>query len=93
MDWEIIVEILKGIDIVQLIAIGLMFKYFYNRLDAKIEKLDQKLSNKIDGLEVRIEKVSERVDNIDKRLCRIEGGLAVQGYCIFSHEHKEKKVD
>jgi predicted nuclease with TOPRIM domain len=36
-----------------------------NRLDQKIESLDEKLGNKIDSLD---EKLSQRLDDLDKRL-------------------------
>jgi len=84
---ELIIDIFKQINIGQLIAMGLMLWFFYSRLDGKIDKGNKSLSERID-------KLSDKVDDIDRRLCRIEGSLATQGHCLFSHQNViEKKAE
>lgn len=51
---ETIIEIAKEINIGQLIAIGIMFWFFYSRLNGKIEKLSSKIED-IDRRLCRIE--------------------------------------
>lgn len=98
---DTILELLKEINIGQLVAIGAMFWFFYSRLEAKIEKLDEKLETRTKGLDdkitcsekslgLRIDKLSERVEDVDRRLCRIEGSLATQGHCLFHKQQEEK---
>lgn len=76
---EQFITILQQINIGQLIAIGVMMWFFYNRLDQKIEKLEK-----------RIDRLSEKVEDIDRRLCRIEGSLATQGHCLFNQQQEKK---
>lgn len=71
---DIVIEFLKEINICQLVAMGMMFWFFYSRLDKKISDLDKRLSSKI--------------EDIDRRLCRIEGSLSIQGHCLFNQTHK-----
>ncbi|MBS0655671.1 MAG: hypothetical protein JSR46_07835 [Verrucomicrobia bacterium] len=75
---EAIVEFLKEINIGQLIAMAGMFWFFYTRLDSKMDK--------------RFEKLEAKVEDVDRRLCRIEGSLATQGHCLFSHHTQSEKV-
>lgn len=75
---DLVVEFLKQANITQLIAIGIMIWYFYNRLDIKIEK--------------RFIRLEDKVEDIDRRLCRIEGSLSTQGHCLFNQEKQEKKA-
>lgn len=51
---EAIIEIAKEINVGQLIAIGIMFWFFYTRLNGKIEKLSCKIED-IDRRLCRIE--------------------------------------
>lgn len=101
---DVIIEFLKEINIIQLFAIGVMFWFFYNRLDSKIEKVEQRLKDdinaKIDLVDVsikklddKIEKLSDKVEDIDRRLCRIEGGLSTHGHCLFNQTHTDKKAE
>lgn len=76
---EPFIEILKEVNVIQIFVILGGFWMFYNRLDKKINYLDQKLSNKI--------------DDIDRRLCRIEGSLATQGHCLFSQKQPDRKTE
>lgn len=81
---ELIINVLKEINIGQLLVIGAMIWFFYNRLD-------QKLESKSNDLSARIDKLSERVEDIDRRLCRIEGSLATQGHCLYSQINQPEK--
>ncbi len=89
MEWQYVIELAKEINLAQLIIIGLMFWFFYSRLDGKIEKNKQELK---DDFGIRIDKLSEKVDDMDRRLCRIEGSLATQGHCLFSQNQAKEKV-
>lgn len=82
---DIVFEYLKEINIAQLIAIALMGWFFYCRLNNKIEKVDEKLTGKID-------KLNEKVEDIDRRLCRIEGSLSTHGHCLFNQGTSDKKA-
>lgn len=80
-----IVQFLHDINISQLISIGAMFWFFYNRL-----------SNKIDGVAIRLEgrsdKLGDKIEDVDRRLCRIEGSLATQGHCLVNQKHDQKAL-
>lgn len=82
---DILIELLKEINIAQLTAIGAVIWFFYTRLDNKIEKSHQEL--KYD-----IAKLSDKVEDIDRRLCRIEGSLASHGHCLFNQSSHDKKA-
>lgn len=97
---EIVIEILKEINIAQLIVIGYMVWFFYNRLDKKIDKLEDKFEGKFDKMEnnidkmgERIDKLSEKVEDIDRRLCRIEGSLATKGHCLMEQSSIQRKAE
>lgn len=79
---DLVIQFLKDINIGQLLAMGIMFWYFYNRLDTKIKEVG-----------TRIDKLSDKVEDVDRRLCRIEGSLATQGHCLFNQSSCEKKVE
>lgn len=83
---DIVINILREINIAQLVAMGVIVWFFYNRLDNKIDKLDKKFDGKID-------KLSEKVEDIDRRLCRIEGSLSTHGHCLFNQSHQERKAE
>jgi hypothetical protein len=80
-----IIQFLKEINIIQLVAIGAIVWFFYSRLDNKIAKLDAKFEDKFD-------KLSEKVEDVDRRLCRIEGSLSSHGHCLFNQTQPEKKA-
>ena len=79
---EVLIDLMKEINIAQLIAIGCMGWFFYNRLDKKIDKVGE-----------RIDKLSEKVEDIDRRLCRIEGSLSTSGHCLFNQSKCEQKIE
>ena len=65
---EFVIEQIKSINMTQLLAIGVMFWVFYNRLNNKMDKGFQQISIEIKGMQ-------EQIHSLDKRLCRIEGIL------------------
>lgn len=87
---DLVTEFLKNINISQLIAIGGMFWFFYNRLNEKIEKSERELNQELGA---RIDKLGDKVEDVDRRLCRIEGSLATQGHCLFNQTHQEKRAE
>jgi hypothetical protein len=46
----------------QVLAMGVMFWFFYDRLDGKINKLEEKFDKKITALEERINKLEEKLN-------------------------------
>lgn len=86
MDFEYIKVLAEQLNILQLIAIAIMFWFFYGRLDQKIEKLDQKLSSQND-------KLDEKLTDVDRRLCRLEGAFASKDYCMIKDDHQHKKAE
>ena len=96
---EVVTEFLKSANMVQLIAMAVMFWFFYNRLDSKIEKLDQKidkfdqkLEKKVDDLEKKIDALAVKVEDVDRRLCRIEGSLSPHGHYIYRQHPQNKRA-
>lgn len=80
---DFVIDIIRGIDIGNLIAMGLLLWFFYSRLDAKIErltidvgvdfeKMDKKFEQKIDNLEY---KLTKKVDNVEYKLESLEAKL------------------
>jgi hypothetical protein len=92
-----VVDFLKDINIAQLIAIGLMIWFCYNRMDLKIEKIDKKIDKKIDDLEIkltnRIDKLDEKLTDVDRRLCRLEGAFASKDCCMIKDDRQLKKAE
>lgn len=102
-----LVQFLHDINISQLISIGAMFWFFYNRLSNKIDVVTIRLDNKIDSVHNRLEtkiddvksylegksdKLGDKIEDIDRRLCRIEGSLATQGHCLVNQKHDHKAL-
>ncbi len=83
---ETIIEILKEVNIAQLLSMIAVMWFGYNRLDKKIDKMDAKF----DKINERIDKLSEKIEDVDRRLCRIEGSLATKGHCIVGQKHYRK---
>jgi hypothetical protein len=80
---DLFIECARNANILQLFAIGLMFWFFYNRLDKKraidiaelkadISKVDAELRadiSRIDNvLSTRIDKLSEKIEDAERRL-------------------------
>jgi hypothetical protein len=79
---DTLIELAKEINIGQIIVIGIMLWYGYNRLDLKVKDLGE-----------RIDKLGEKVEDIDRPLCRIEGSLSSHGHCLFNQAQSEKKAE
>lgn len=79
---EVINTFLQNLNISQLVSIGIMFWFFYRRLDSKIEKLDGKL-----------DKLNDKVEDIDRRLCRLEGAFSSKECCMIKDSSQLKKVE
>lgn len=96
MEWNYVIELAKEINLAQLVIIGLMFWFFYSRLEGKIEKNKQELKIEINEnkqeLKIDINRLSDKIDDVDRRLCRIEGSLATQGHCLFSQTQTKEKA-
>jgi hypothetical protein len=90
---DLILEGLKSLDIAQLIAMAIMFWFFYTRLDGKIEKSEERLTSEIEKVKLQVNRLSDKVEDIDRRLCRIEGSLATQGHCLFNQNPQDKKAE
>lgn len=92
-----IIELLKSLDIPQLIAMGIMIWVFYSRLDNKIDKLEQKLTSKIDSLDLklssRMDKIDEKLTDVDRRVCRIEGSLNSKECCMLSDSRAKQRAE
>lgn len=80
---DLVAEFLKSSNIIQLIAIGIMFWFFYTRLDQKLTATKMELKQEIRDL-------GGKVEDIDRRLWRIEGSLATQGHCLFGQRETKK---
>ena len=90
---DLIIEYIRKMDIGEIIVIGVMFWFFYNRLNLKIEKLSEEIG-KVD------EKLSERIDKIDSRLSRLEFDmvevktvLRMKECCMIKDESQMKKAE
>lgn len=81
-----VIKFLSQIDIPNLLVIGLMFWFGYNRLDKKIEKGN-------DGLGSRIDKLQETVTDIDRRLCRLEGAFQSKECCLLKSDTQHKTAE
>ena len=108
MSIEYFVEILKEINIAQMAIIGIMFWFFYSRLDGKISNLDTKLSGKIDAVDKKLSnriddverKLSDKIDkldlkaqDIDKRVFGIETMLHMKECCLIKDERRLPRAE
>lgn len=80
-----LVPFLSKIDWPTLLAIGAMLYLFYNRLDAKIDKVQS-------STDLKIDKLSDKVEDIDRRLCRIEGAISAKDCCVLTAERNQKQT-
>ena len=49
-------------------AMVVMFGFFYQRLETKIDKVEVRLGQRIDKVEERIDKLEVRIDNVEEKL-------------------------
>lgn len=94
---DLVIELLKSVNAIQLIAMGIIVWFFYSRLNEKADKNKGELKQEMDKnkgeLKQEIEKLSIKVEDIDRRLCRIEGSLAIHGHCLFNQKQPDKKAE
>jgi len=79
---EMLIEILNKFDIANLFAMGIMFWFFYNRLD-----------NKIDKIVKRLDKIETELHELDKRLCRLEGAFSAKDCCMIKDERVSRRAE
>jgi hypothetical protein len=90
---EYFILLLKEINIMQIFIIFAGMGFFYNRLDAKIDKFDKKIDDSVETLNKRIDHLSDCLSDVDRRLCRIEGSLQVHGHCLFNQQKPDRKAE
>jgi DNA anti-recombination protein RmuC len=94
------IQILTLLNVPQIIAIGIMFWVFYNRLYKKIDRLAQRMDRfeqRMDRFEQRMDRFMDRFDekltDIDRRFCRMEGAFATKDFCMLKDEKIKKKAE
>lgn len=80
------IELLKQVNIAQIILILAGFWTFYSRLDKKIEKLDEKLSGRID-------KVDTRLTAIEHDMVEVKTILRFKECCMIKDDSQTKKAE
>lgn len=94
---EYIFKLIELINSAQLVAIGIMLWFFYNRLDSKIEKstqrideiyreLSEKIDTKIEQLE---QKLNQRIDSIEQKLTQRIDNV----YALIINLFQIKRID
>ena len=77
---EEITKIYMQLNIPQLIAIGVMFWFFYNRLDKKIDKLES-----------RVVRIEERMSRLENDMIEVKTVLRLKECCMIKdHRNMEK---
>ena len=76
---DILLKIVERMDFGTILAMVVMFGFFYQRLETKIDKVEVRLSQRIDKVEERIDKVeqslNERIDKLEVRIDNVEQSL------------------
>lgn len=69
---DILLKIVERMDFGTILAMVVMFGFFYQRLETKIDKVEVRLGQRIDKLEVRIDNVeqslNQKIDNVEEKL-------------------------
>ena len=69
---DILLKIIERMDFGTIFAMIVMFGFFYQRLETKIDKVEVRLGQRIDKLEVRIDNVeqssNQKIDNVEEKL-------------------------
>ena len=86
---EIVYQVLNDLDKGQIVAVGLMFWFFYSRINKRFDKVD----DRFDKIEIRIEKLDEKITDIDRRVCRMEGALNNKECCLLKEDKHIKKAE
>lgn len=80
------IELLKQVNIAQIILIIGGFWMFYNRLDKKIERLDERLGGKIDKLETRM-------TALEHDMVEVKTILRFKECCMIKDDSQVKKAE
>lgn len=65
---DILLKIVERMDFGTIFAMVVMFGFFYQRLETKIDKVEVRLGQRIDKVEERIDKLEVRIDNVEQSL-------------------------
>ena len=69
---DILLKIVERMDFGTILAMVVMFGFFYQRLETKIDKVEVRLGQRIDKLEVRIDNVeqslNQKIDKVEEKL-------------------------
>ena len=69
---DILLKIVERMDFGTILAMVVMFGFFYQRLETKIDKVELRLGQRIDKLEVRIDYVeqslNQKIDKVEEKL-------------------------
>jgi len=90
-----IIEMIKSLDIGQIISTAAIFWVFYKRLDKKFENIDKRF----DQIDKRFEKIESQLDclkndmnQLDKRVFAIETMMRMKECCMIKDDRQIKKV-
>ena len=79
---EFVTDILKTLDIPQLIAMGVIVWFFYSRLDKKMEKL-----------QLKMDRIDLRVQEVEKEIFAIKLIIHMKDCCMLKDPRLKEKVD
>ena len=65
---DILLKIVERMDFGTILAMVVMFGFFYQRLETKIDKVEVRLGQRIDKVEERIDKLEVKIDNVEQSL-------------------------
>ena len=71
---ELLINLIKDINISQLIAMAIIFWFGYSRLDKKIDKIDNrldKIDTRLSNLEIRITVVETKIVDMNQNITRL----------------------
>lgn len=77
-----LIELAMQINLGNLIVMGAMMWFMYQRLDAKIQAINQ-----------RLDKMQETITDIDRRLCRLEGAFQSKDCCMIKDSRSMNKTE
>lgn len=87
------IELIKGLDIGQLIVMGCMLWFFFCRIEKKIDKLEAKMEDRFNKVEQRMDRIEGLVNNLDKRLFVVEAILQMKGCCAITDDKHLRKAE
>ena len=91
---DLVVVMLKEINLAQLLAIGVMFWFFYSRLNAKNEKTDAKIDKSNEELRAVISKSeTDLKEKIDKDFSSLDRNISILDKNISKLNEKVEDID